>query len=124
MRINELQDGSNLVDGSECTACHHGNNVYLMSPDDPAWTGLMRGVLNGPRPGTFTTRVEASTDNFAGHPRYIPMAGGRPLWVNAKVAGGCSAACHERPNPPVEVLSVPMPPACSAGGVANCYGTP
>jgi hypothetical protein len=122
LRIADLKDGSNL--NSSCTGCHIGNNVYLISPDDPTWGKVLRGPLSGARTGTFTTVVEASSDNRGGHPRYVPITTlpERPGWQNNFPGPGCAGSCHEQPvatfGPP------PMPPACAAGGVSNCYGTP
>ncbi len=125
--INQLKDGSNL--NSPCTDCHRGNNVYLISPDDPTWGKVLRGPLSGPSTGTFSTRVRASTDNEGGHPRYIPITTVPPRsgWVNTFATGGCAGSCHERPV----VSAPPMPPDCArpASGSGpldpeNCYGTP
>jgi hypothetical protein len=123
--IANLVDGANMADGKNCTGCHRGNNVYLMSPDDSTWAKVLRGPLAGGSTGTFTTRVETSTDNRGAHPRYIPITTlpDRPGWVNTFTTGGCAGACHE---PPVVAAPV-MPPACaspSASNPANCYGTP
>lgn len=119
--ISELQDGSNLQEN--CTSCHKGNNVFLISPDDPTWKKVLKGPLSGPFTGTFTTRVEASADNQGTppHPRYIPITTQppRPDWANRFTPGGCGGACHE----PAAVDSPPMPPACAnaPNGVANCF---
>ena len=82
---------------------------------------VLRGPLATTPASTFTTRVEASTDNPGGHPRYVPMAANRPGWTNVFQAGGCAGACHE--NPSLGFSSTPaMPPVCAAGGdVENCY---
>ena len=122
LRIADLKDGSNL--DSSCTGCHRGNNVYLISPDDPTWGKALRGPLNPPRTGTFTTRVESSSDNRGGHPRYIPITTlpERPGWDNPPMSGGCAGSCHEQPSSSFDPPA--MPPACASGGVANCYGTP
>jgi hypothetical protein len=123
LRIADLKDGSNL--NSPCTNCHIGNNVYLISPDDPTWGRVLRGPLDPPRTGTFTTRVESSTDVRDGHPRYIPITTlpPRARWENTFPGPCCAGACHEQPvnsfGPPL------MPPACAVGGDVNrCYGTP
>ena len=124
--IADLVDGATMADAKNCTGCHRGNNVYLLSPDDPTWAKALRGPMVGGSTGTFTTRVETSSDNRGMHPRYIPITTlpERPGWVNTFVAGGCAGACHE---PPVLVRAPPMPPACalpSTSNAANCYGTP
>jgi hypothetical protein len=122
--ITDLKDGSNL--NSACTGCHRGNNVFLISPDDATWAKVLRGPLSGSSTGTFTTRVETSSDNRGGHPRYIPITTlpERPGWENTFAGAlGCSGACHETP-----VVSAPsMPPDCalpSFSDPSNCYGTP
>ena len=120
--IANLKDGSNL--NSPCTDCHHGNNVYLISPDDPTWGKVLRGPLDGPRTGTFTTRVESSSDNAGGHPRYIPVSG-QPGWLNTfSAATSFCTTCHEQPL--VSAVSA-MPPVCAGGSTTDpsrCYGTP
>jgi hypothetical protein len=124
IHIADLKDGSNL--DSPCTGCHTGNNVYLISPDDPTWVKVLRGPLSGRRTGTFTSRVEASSDMRNGCcPRYIPITTTppRPGWENTLPTRGCSDACHEPPNAPV--TPPPMPPACASGiDLSRCYGTP
>jgi len=95
-----------------CTNCHHGNNVFLISPDDPTWAKLLRGPLTGPNAGNFTTGVEASSDNQGG-PRYVPVSG-QIGWSNTFTPGGCSGACHEIPT---VRTPTPMPPNCGT----NCY---
>lgn len=123
--ISTLKDGSNLND--TCPSCHRGDNVFLISPDDPTWAKLLRGPLSGPRPGTFTTRVESSSDNRLGHPRYIPISTlpERPGWQNAVRPMGCAGACHETPSP--INTPWPMPPDCARPSIndpSSCYGNP
>jgi hypothetical protein len=123
--IADLVDGATMANSKNCTACHRGNNVYLMSPDDATWAKVLRGPLVGGSTGTFTTRVETSSDNRGAHPRYIPITTlpDRPGWVNTFTTGGCAGACHESPV----VAAPPMPPGCAApssSNPANCYGTP
>lgn len=119
LRIADLKDGSNLA--SSCTGCHRGNNVYLIAPDDPTWAKLLRGPLAGPWTGTMTTRVETSTDNRGGHPRYVPLTTSPPRagWDNPVPASlTCSGSCHEGP-----VVSGPsgfMPPSCPSLST-GCY---
>ena len=132
--ISELKDGSNLAGGPEaCTSCHRGNNVFLIMPDDPTWARLLRGPLEGPNTGAFTTRIE--NPNVA---RYIPITTLPPRkdWPeNLASAGGCAGGCHETPLdafpfqkvfelvptlPPNEL----MPPRCASPSVDDCYGTP
>ncbi len=135
--IRELQDGDNRVNEEEaCVKCHTGNNVFLMSPDDPVWGRVMRGPL---RLGTFTTRIESSPGNPDLNARYTPVG---TRWVNPPpppvgVCGIreldspiCSSSCHyERVNCKVGGFWMnlrnqqPMPPMCSSS-VEGCYGTP
>ncbi len=124
--ISELQDGSNL--NENCTSCHRGNNVFLISPDDPTWQQVLKGPLNGPFTGTFTTRIESSADNqgVPPHPRYIPITTQPPRtgWENTFKAGGCAGACHELPDVAFSTSPSPrMPPLCAnaPNGVANCF---
>lgn len=122
MVISDLQDGRTLAEGTPCTGCHTGDNVYLMMPDDPTWAKLMRGPLNGPQPFSrrFTTVVTT--------PPYTPIA--HDSWSNTPVAGfNCAGSCHARPNAQVKTLfddltipaHPPMPPACAEEG---CYSRP
>jgi hypothetical protein len=131
LTISELKDGTNLndPDSGTCTDCHRGNNVFLISPDDPAWKKVIKTAALG---STFTTRVDASTDNQGGAPRYIPITGlggqQRAGWANTFQAGGCGKTCHEMPanggsmgmgpfNTPQ-----PMPPQCAPTPEQNtCY---
>ncbi|WP_157604275.1 hypothetical protein [Rhizobacter sp. Root1221] len=128
--ISDLVDGTNFAAGGNvggpCARCHSGDNVFLMSPDDPTWAKVLRGPLNGgPSGGKFTTQVDSG--------RYtpLPVAAG---WTNSVAAGGnCGAGCHELP--PANIRSMrdsvndipplnrmPMRPACGSG--SGCYGTP
>ncbi len=119
LRIADLADGSNLTGVTGvCTNCHRGNNAFLISPDDSTWAKVLRGPLVTSFGSTFTTRVEASSDNTGGHPRYVSIT--QPGWSNTLLAVGCAGACHEQPT----VNAPPMPPICAAGGVENCYGHP
>lgn len=121
LKIADLKDGSNLA--SSCTGCHRGNNVFLISPDDPTWAKLLRGPLSGPVTGTFTIRVESSADMSLGYPRYVPITTLPPRagWENPPpTAAGCSGSCHEPPSPLLP-SNPPMPPAC-ASAPGGCYG--
>jgi hypothetical protein len=126
--ISDLRDGSDL--NENCTGCHRGNNVFLISPDDPTWAKLMRGPLSGPLTGTFTTQVETSSDNQGGHPRYIPVSTTppRPGWTNPFAAGGCAGACHELPPnfivQQANLIGLLMPPNCALPSTTDptgCY---
>jgi len=126
LKIAELKDGSNLHDAGSgrCPDCHRGNNVFEMSPDDPAWANVLRGSVATSPGSRFTTRVEASSDMSGGHPRYIPVTypAIRPDWVNTFQAGGCAGTCHENPMLAYPTVPVPMGPACATGNnVENCY---
>jgi hypothetical protein len=120
LRISDLADGWNLsgVTG-RCPDCHSGNNVFLISPDDPVWEKVLRGPLVTEVGSTFTTQVESSSDNQGGHPRYVPLTQSGPGWSNAYRTGPCSS-CHEQPT----VRSPVMPPVCAEQGVEHCYGKP
>lgn len=131
LKISELKDATNLTESGSgiCTECHRGNNAFLISPDDLTWDKVLRGPLVTSPGSTFTTRVEASSDNQGGRPRYVPitsLAGQppRPGWNNAFQAEGCASECHEIPTFEFSNIPNPMPPNCSAGGVENCYGIP
>lgn len=134
--ISELKDATNLTEPGSgiCPTCHRGNNVFLISPDDPTWEKVLRGPLVTSPGSTFTTRVEASSDNQGGRPRYVPITSvagqpPRPRWGNDFAAGGCDG-CHENPTFPftssslTALTTMNMPPVCAAGGVENCYGHP
>ena len=129
--ISELQDGDNLKEN--CTSCHRGNNVFLISPDDPTWTTLLRSPLVTTPGSTFTSRVEKSLEMKDGHPRYIPFSS-KATWKNEfRAGGGACAQCHEfpelgfGPKPPPETSNgqfPPMPPSCANGKQTpeDCYG--
>ncbi len=137
LRISQLADGSNLSGATGvCPQCHRGDNVFLISPDDPTWRKVLTGTLSNPSTSplgpNFTTRVEASSDMTGGHPRYIPITTlpTRPGWDNTFQAGACAGSCHEQPNAgitanlnhPSQAIPQPMPPNCATSGVANnCY---
>lgn len=128
--ISELVDGTTFAAGGNvggrCTSCHSGDNVFLISPDDPTWAKALRGPLNGGASGgRFTTQVDSG--------RYTPL----PVatnWTNGVSPGAnCGAGCHELPpssiramrntvNTIAPVNRMPMPPSCAAG--SGCYGTP
>jgi hypothetical protein len=108
LRIGDLRDGSNLSEN--CTSCHRGNNVFLLSPDDPTWAKVMGRPA--PLSPTFTTRVATSpSDTSLGHPRYVPVSG-QPGWSNVapSPATGYCNSCHELPA----LTAAPaMPPRCA-----------
>lgn len=126
LRINQLQDGSNLA--QNCTSCHRGNNVYLVAPDDPTWCRLLRGgqpgsgcaAPDGADAANLTLQVESAVNPIpvggVVHPRYRPLSGmpARDGWVNDENAG-CGGTCHLGGDA-VRVPS-PMPPACNV----DCY---
>jgi hypothetical protein len=125
--ISELKDGSNLAEN--CTACHRGNNVFLMAPDDPTWQKVLKGPLVTNPNSTFTTRIKYSSDVRDDHPRYIPVTfpANRTVWQNTFQAGGCGATCHENAQDfQTRGGGIPgmpsMPPACAVGGDGeSCY---
>jgi hypothetical protein len=132
LRIADLQDGDNLADN--CTRCHSGNNVYLVTPDDPTWSRLLRRNMAGTDHGNFTLRVRSSTDNSGpagsgGPQRYVPIS--TQGWINRSNAPGCANGCHEGVTPSIMAAwsghppaPPTMPPACASGGVGNCYVDP
>jgi hypothetical protein len=137
LRIADLQNGDNLSDN--CTRCHSGNNVYLVTPDDPTWGRLLRRTMAGPDYGNFTLRVRNSTDTTSpagsGGPfRYVPISS--QGWVNQGKAPGCATGCHEGTTNDLELryyAHTPAPPAmaplCSKrpgtpDDVERCYVNP
>jgi hypothetical protein len=132
LEISKLKDGSNLQGSTGfCPQCHRGNNVFLISPDDPTWAKVLRGPLEGgPSGGKFTTQVETSTDIQGGHPRYIPIAQPGEEWQNT-FSGNCAGGCHEIPPSsfatPQPMVPPPMlGPLCAKSPTdpSTCYGTP
>lgn len=114
--ISELKDGSNL--NGPCTQCHQGSNVFIISPDDPTWARVLRGVMAGSQPGTFTTRVEFSSDHLDDEPRYVPLTTvpARAGWANERRTTRCGS-CHEGSVLEDTEREPPMPPACEF----DCY---
>lgn len=128
LRIAELKDAmtltnNDLVVSGVCTDCHHGENVFIVAPDNPVWEKVLRTADLGPN---FTTRVESSSDTSGGRPRYIPVTGlggtSRAGWSNPLRPLTCGPNCHEQPgsfpNPPTR-----MPPACGSmlSTLSSCY---
>ncbi len=129
LEIAKLVDGTNFAAGGNvggnCSSCHRGNNVFLISPDDPTWAKVLRGPLDGgPSGGKFTTQVDIG--------RYIALPVD-PNFINAATPGvNCAGACHALPPPQVlnrrDIVNntippfnrMPMPPNCGAA----CIGTP
>jgi hypothetical protein len=116
--VSQLKDGTNL--NSACTDCHRGNNVFNISPDDTTWARVLRRTMAGSQPGTFTTRVESSTDHRDGRPRYIPLTTvpARAGWENTYV-GRCGS-CHEA-SPLTRQPSMPPGCATSSTNPSRCY---
>jgi len=111
--VNNLQDGDSL--GENCTGCHRGSNVFLISPDNVTWQKVIKQSQSVANAGaTFTTQIEN-----AAIPRYTPIST-QPTWSNPS-AGQC-IGCHERPSVGFSPPS-PMPPACKTSNTnpANCY---
>lgn len=126
LRMAKMQDGSVLA--SSCTGCHKGNNVFLVSPDDPTWCRLLRGrstpacaEIDGTDTQNYTLAVESpiNTVNVPNtslfHSRYQPYSGNPPRngWANDEVLG-CGGVCHLGGS---AVTPPPMPPDCTI----NCY---
>lgn len=124
--ISQLVDGEYFATGAnvggKCVSCHSGNNVFIVSPDDPTWKKVIKDA-NLSIGSTFTTNVDT--------PRYIPLPV-HPNWTNpAPTAGGACGACHEAPNATVigymgtvngiaPLNRMPMPPTCVAAP-GGCY---
>ncbi len=111
LHIADLQNGASLAEN--CTGCHRGNNVFLISPDDSTWAKLLR-PLPGTVGSTLTTKVDSSSDMRGGRPRYSPVTTfvGRPGWENVYNASTSCTGCHE--SPPSLPFPPPMPPACAS----------
>lgn len=137
LRIADLQNGDNLSDN--CTRCHSGNNVYLVTPDDATWGRLLRRTMAGPDHGNFTLRVRNSTDSSSpagsgSRFRYVPIS--NQGWVNQGKAPGCAEGCHEGITDDLEPpyynhtpARPAMPPLCSIRpgmpeDVERCYVNP
>jgi len=124
-----------------CTECHRGNNAFLVAPDDPTWTTVLRPEHVRP---TFTTRVEQSSQlgrltfgaTVLTYPRFIPVGGKSMALSNPlPTTTGCSGSCHElhfeilEKNHTVEGyvrIPRPMGPNCAANSppddpTKNCY---
>jgi hypothetical protein len=106
LRLTDMQDGTDLA--GNCTNCHSGNNVFLVSPDDPTWCRLMRGgktdecsAMNGANKHNFTLQVDDGVNRLwdlssgKWHSRYTPLSGfpARTEWKN-ETRAGCGGACH------------------------------
>ena len=118
MRIRELADANELAN---CTNCHQGNNVFILSPDDPTWCRLMRGgamnagcnPVNAANGQNFTLQVEQPINGVpvpntsVVHPRYVPISS--QGWSNSATLG-CGATCHLNASGPPS--PTPMPPMC------------
>lgn len=120
LNVNQLEGAPELA--QNCTTCHSGNNVFLVSPDDPTWCKLLRGgqagsncaAISGGNAANFTLQVEGNVNQLSGHSRYTPLSGSpaRAGWTN-NATPGCGGTCHlngTNVGPPT------MPPACGA----NC----
>ncbi|QIG51580.1 hypothetical protein G5V57_30035 [Nordella sp. HKS 07] len=130
MHINQLEDGSDLVE--TCPSCHKGNNVYLMAPDDPTWCRLLRGgqigvsctAPDGANAANLTLELDGNINPIPQpmtstvHSSYRPMSGTPPRggWSNSAMTNpSCGGQCHLNS---VGSFTVPMmPPACGM----DCY---
>jgi hypothetical protein len=119
LRIREIEDGNEL--NQNCTSCHRGNNVFIVSPDDPTWCRLLRGgrpgsgcgPVAGPNSSNFSLRVETLVNPLSvpgtsvRHPRYSPIST-QAGWINVATVG-CAGTCHLNGSGG----GIPsMPPAC------------
>lgn len=113
LNVNQMQDGDMLAEN--CTGCHRGNNVFLISPDDPTWALALRPAPGSAIGSTFTTNI-ASTIT-----RYTPISN-QSGWANQ--SGSQCLGCHERPTVGFTSQPSPMPPACAGGSTSDpsaCY---
>ncbi len=114
LNVNNLQDGDSLAEN--CTGCHRGNNVFLISPDNATWKKVIKQSQSVANAGaTFTTRIENAAIT-----RYTPIST-QPTWSNPS-AGQC-IGCHERPSVGFGTTPSPMPPNCktSNSDPTGCY---
>jgi len=112
--VNNLQDGDSLAEN--CTGCHRGSNVFLISPDNITWKKVIKQSQSVANAGAnFTTRIENSAV-----PRYIPISS-QSGWNNPS-ASQC-IGCHERPSVGFSTTPSPMPPNCktSTTDPTGCY---
>lgn len=123
MVVRELMDANQLPN---CTNCHRGNNVFIVSPDDRTWCRLMRGgvigsgcaAITAANSQNFTLRVERPVNpvpvpgTSVVHPRYVPLS--TQGWSNP-ASVGCAGICHL--NSSGTPMPTPMPPLCGT----SCY---
>lgn len=128
LKLSELLNGNTIMQKfGDCTACHRGNNAFLIDPQEPVWQRVMKnisstisvaaGPTNVPIGVNFTTRVNASPDTRTitladgspyQYPRFIPI-GRDPMgkkWINPPPEATevlCSGACHENHKGHIEV---------------------
>lgn len=114
LNVNNLQDGDSLAEN--CTNCHRGNNVFLISPDNATWKKVIKQWQSTVNAGAnFSTRIENAAIS-----RYIPISS-QSGWANPS-APSC-IGCHERPAVGFGTTPSPMPPNCrtSNSDPAGCY---
>jgi len=110
LRLNQLHNGDTL--NENCTGCHRGNNVFLISPDDPTW----QRTIN-PNDPDYDSGLLFTTNLPAGM-RYEPVSS-QSDWENpVPTSSSCAGACHEPDN---ITGTPPMPPACATSDVEDCY---
>lgn len=112
--VNNLQDGDSLAEN--CTGCHRGSNVFLISPDNTTWQKVIKQSQSVANAGAnFTTRIEN-----AAVARYIPIST-QATWSNPS-ASQC-IGCHERPSVGFSTQPSPMPPTCRTSNTdpTGCY---
>lgn len=112
--LNNMQDGDVLAEN--CTQCHRGNNVFLISPDNNTWKKVIKQSQSVANAGAnFTTRIENTAVA-----RYLPVSS-QPGWTNPSAAQ--CIGCHERPSVGFSTLPSPMPPTCRTSNTdpSNCY---
>lgn len=114
LNVNNMQDGDVL--GENCTGCHRGNNVFLISPDNNTWKKVIQQSQVVANAGAnFTTRIENTAVA-----RYIPVSS-QQSWTNPSAAQ--CIGCHERPAVDFSSVPNPMPPTCRTSNTdaSNCY---
>lgn len=114
LNVADLRNGDTLI--QNCTACHRGNNVFLISPDDATWAKVIRPAQQSNVGQTFSTHVENTSIA-----RYEPVSS-QSDWANVQ-APAC-LGCHERPPVGFEPIPMMMPPSCRTSDVlpGRCYG--
>jgi len=112
LTLDELHDGDTLTDN--CTDCHRGDNVFIISPDDATWRRTINRDNAAYDSGLFfTTQLPAGM-------RYEPVSS-QEGWGNPEpITPSCAGACHEQHELGFTTVP-PMPPVCASPNVEACY---